>query len=216
MKPFYLFPLLLLSLALLPRDGSASPVSYSGTFSTDDEVQLFAFQVGTSGTVTLRTFGYSGGVDGAGATIAAGGFDPVLTLFDNSGMFLETNDDGACSAVGKDPTTKNCFDAYMSLTLAAGSYTLALTEADNLPIGDLSDSFSQVGNGNFTCPEFLGQTGAFCDASPSQRDASYEVDIDTPNVLSSPVPEPAPLLLLFTGCGLAFCLRLRVQTKVQI
>jgi hypothetical protein len=214
MKHLCLFSSLLLAL-LLPQAALASPVSYAGTFTSDDKVQLFTFQVGISGTVTLRTFGYAGGVDDAGDTIAAGGFDPVLTLYDGSGMFLETNDDGPCGVVGQDATTGNCFDSYMSLLLEAGSYTLALTEADNLPLGDLPDSFSQVGNGNFTCPEFLGQAGGFCDASPSQRSANYEVDISTPNAGLSPTPEPAPFLLLLTGCVLVFCLRNRRQTTFQ-
>jgi hypothetical protein len=194
----------------------ASPVSYAGSFLTDDQVDLFTFQVDTAGTVTLQTFGYAGGVDGAGVTVAAGGFDPVLTLFEGSGNFLETNDDGACGVVGTDPTTLNCFDAYLSLPLGVGDYTLALTEADNLPLGDLVDGFSQVGNGNFSCPEFLGQTGAFCDASPSQRDGQYEVDIDAPALSPSPAPEPASGVLLLTAAVVAACLRVdRWKLRVQ-
>jgi len=210
MKHMLFFTSLLLAVSA-PSSLWATPVSYTGTFTADDEVQLFQFQVETTGLVTLRTYGYAGGVDASGTTIAAGGFDPVLTLYDSTGMFLETNDDGPCGVVGQDETTGNCFDAYMNLTLAAGSYTVALTEADNLPLGDLPDSFSQVGNGDFSCPEFLGEQGAFCDASPSQRDGSYEVDIDTPVPSTSPAPEPPAWVLLLTGCAVLFYLRDRLR-----
>jgi len=203
------FSLLVIMLLFVALSARADQFSYSGNFTSDDQVLTFAINVTAPGTVTLRTYSYAGGVDLAGTTVPAGGFDPVLTLFDATGNFLVTNDDGTCGEVGTDPTTANCFDAYVSTQLAAGLYTVALTEADNLPWGNLSDGFMQTGNGDFTCPEFLGQAGAFCDASPSQRDSSYELDIDTPDVLSSPVPEPAPFLLLITGCGLVFCLRLR-------
>jgi hypothetical protein len=91
------------------------------------------------------------------------------------------NDDGPCGTVETDPTTLNCFDSYLSLDLGAGSYTVALTEYDNLANGPtLADSFSQVGNGDFTCPEFLGTPGAFCDVSPSQRNGAWALDITTP------------------------------------
>jgi hypothetical protein len=183
----------------------ADEISYQGNFSSDDDVQTFNFNVSTGGLVTLQTFGYAGGVNGAGTTIAAGGFDPVLTLFDGSGNFLVMNDDGPCGTVGTDPTTLNCFDASLSLDLGAGAYTAALTEYDNLPNGPtLADSFSQVGNGDFSCPEFLGRPGAFCDASPSQRDSAWALDITTPG--TSPVPEPASDVLVLSGISLLFAL----------
>ena len=214
MKHFCLFSSLLLGL-LLCESAQASTMSYAGSFTSDDEVLLIPVQVMNAGTVTLRTFGYAGGVDAAGDTISAGGFDPVLTLYDANGSFLVTNDDGPCGVLAADPTTGNCFDAYVSLALGAGSYTLALTEADNLPAGDLSDGFTQVGNGDFTCQEFLGQPGAFCDASPSQRDANYEVDVTTPGGKVSPTPEPASFVLLLTGCLLLICQRRRLQAAVH-
>jgi hypothetical protein len=187
----------------------ADEISYQGNFSSDDDVQTFNFNVFSAGLVTLQTFGYAGGVNGAGTTIPAGGFDPVLTLFDGSGNFLVMNDDGPCGTVGTDPTTLNCFDAYLSLDLGAGSYTAALTEYDNLPNGPtLADSFSQVGNGDFTCPEFLGRPDAFCDASPSQRDSAWALDITTPG--TSPVPEPTSDVLMLSGISLFFALRTKL------
>ena len=56
----------------------ATNLSFTGTFTHDDNVQLFTFVVGAPSTVTLRTWSYAGGVNAAGATIARGGFDPIL------------------------------------------------------------------------------------------------------------------------------------------
>jgi hypothetical protein len=212
MKHYYIFSLVILALLASSSPVRADEVSYQGNFTTDDQVQLFDFNVATPGLVTLQTFGYAGGVNGAGTTIAAGGFDPVLTLFDGAGNFLVMNDDGPCGTVGMDPTTLNCFDAYLSLDLSAGSYIVALTEYDNLPIGPtLADSFTQVGNGDFTCPEFLGTPGAFCDASPSQRDSAWALDITTPG--TSPVPEPGSEVLVLSGISLFFALRKNLQSR---
>jgi hypothetical protein len=210
MKRHYILPLVILTFLIGSSRLQADVVSYQGNFSSDDVVQTFDFNVTTPGLVTLQTFGYAGGVNGAGTTIAAGGFDPVLTLFDGSGDFLVMNDDGPCGTVGMDPTTLNCFDSYISLDLTTGAYTLALTENDNLPIGPtLADSFSQVGNGDFTCPEFLGRPGAFCDASPSQRDSAWALDITTPG--ANPVPEPSSDVLVLSGISLFFVLRTKLK-----
>jgi hypothetical protein len=212
MKRYYLLPLVIIALLASTIQVRADEVSYQGNFTTDDQVQLFDFNVATPGLVTLQTFGYAGGVNGAGTTIAAGGFDPVLTLFDGAGNFLVMNDDGPCGTVGTDPTTLNCFDSYLSLDLTAGSYILALTENDNLAIGPtLSDSFTQVGNGDFTCQEFIGTPGAFCDASPSQRDSAWALDVTTQG--ASPVPEPGSEVLVLSGISLFFALRKKLQSR---
>ena len=54
--------------------------------STDGEYAQFAavvdsFSVGTTSTMQAITFGYGGGVNGAGQTIAQGGLEPYLSLF---------------------------------------------------------------------------------------------------------------------------------------
>ncbi len=207
-RNLFLF-LMLIPLALSPSL-RADQLSFQGNFPADDYVKTFDFSLAAPGVVTLQTFSYAGGTNGAGSTITAGGFDPVLTLFDGMGNFVISNNDGPCGTVGKDATTLNCFDAYLSLSLEAGAYTVALTENDNLAVGPtLADSFTQVGNGNFTCPEFMGSPGAFCDASPSQRNSAWALDVVTPDTSpdTSPVPEPASGVLLLSGIGLFFVLR---------
>src|SRR5258708_3115248 len=188
---------MLISLALT-SPLRADTLSYTGNFVSDDVVQTFNFNVASQGLVTFQTFGYAGGINGAGNAIAAGGFDPLVSLFDSAGDFLAFNNDGSCVQVGTDATTLNCFDAYLPLVLDAGSYTLALTENDNLAIGPtFADGFTQAGNGNFTCAEFMGTPGGFCDASPSRRSNAWALDITTPTNIPStePVPEPSTYTL---------------------
>src|SRR5450756_1101533 len=85
----------------------ADTVSFQGHFAADDTLQMFTVNLAGPGTVTFQTFGYAGGINGAGDSIVAGGFDPVLTLFDGAGNFLVTNNDGACGQVGTDGSTGN-------------------------------------------------------------------------------------------------------------
>ena len=182
----------------------AASISLQGTWINDDQVQEFTVILGIPGQLTAQTFSYAGGDDGLGHVIARGAFDPVLTLFDGSGNFRTMNNDGACGTVEKDSVTLNCFDFYLSLNLAAGTYVLALTENDNLAVGPTAaDGFTQAGNGDFTCPEFMGTAGAFCDASLNQRNASFALTIDTPGARTL---EPSSAFLILSGaaiCGAA-------------
>ena len=74
----------------------ADQLSFQNNFTSDDVVIILGFSLTAPGTVTLRTFGYAGGINGAGSTVVGGGFDPLLTLFDGAGNFLVSNNDGAC------------------------------------------------------------------------------------------------------------------------
>ena len=67
-------------MSILPATVSASTISFQGSFSTDDQFQIFSFVAGP-GPAVLRTFGFAGGTNGNGTVIAAGGFDPILSLF---------------------------------------------------------------------------------------------------------------------------------------
>jgi len=169
--------------------------SYTGTFSSDDQVETFDFTLASDSTVTFQSYGYGGGTNAAGTVISAGGFDSYLTWYGPDGNTMIGADDDSCGSAT--PDVDGCLDAYFSGPLSAGSYTLALTEYYNLPNGDLSDGFSQQGTGDFTatgsCPEF-------CDFEGTQRTGNWAVDILTEDS-SSATPEPSSYAL--TGCGLA-------------
>lgn len=186
----------------------ADNFSFQGTFTSDDNVQLFNFTVGSTSTVTLLTWSYAGGVDAAGVTIPRGGFDPILALFNSSGAEINQNDDGG-SNVPADSVTGENYDTYLKSTLSPGSYTVSVMEYDNFANGpNLSDGFFRTGQGNFTA-EFGCSAGIFCDVSDdpdgNSRNGNWEFDILGVNsagtIGGSGVPEPASIGLLLLGAG---------------
>ena len=87
-------PLLMAVVLLWAVEAKSANFSFRGTFNQDDNVQLIAFTLTSPGTVTIRSFGYEGGTNAAGAVIPAGGFDTTLALFNSLGTLVAFNDDG--------------------------------------------------------------------------------------------------------------------------
>jgi hypothetical protein len=146
-------PVLLTILALLCAGvGSATSLSYTGTFTADDQVQYFNVAVASSSSVTFQTWSFGGTwettdplyagqptANAAGDSIPAGGFFPFLTLFDSTGHIWDSSNQNIdapdCGPCRPDPVTHYSYDAYRTtLPLPAGNYTLALTVYDNTPI----------------------------------------------------------------------------------
>ena len=163
----------------------AASVTLTGSFNQDDDVRLFSFNVDNSSPVTLRT-----------TSVAAGGFDTILTLFNSSGAFLAENDGPATSFVPD--------DAMIQQSMAPATYILALTEFDNFhltgPGGVLSDGFERTGQGNFTASQFGSSPSdiAFIDVTGAQRTSNFSLTLN--NVSSaSAVPEPATFAIFIFG-----------------
>src|SRR5258708_866735 len=162
----------LLFLPVLLFTAHASTISFVGNLRTDansgcesgcsidgDYAQFAAvidsFTVATTSTMQAITFSYGGGVNGAGQNIAQGGFEPYLSLFDNSGGFLTSTAPGTtCPAGANTNTVSNvCFDELLDGgTLAPGTYKIAISAFDNLSFaentgtGTLADGFTGLGN----------------------------------------------------------------------
>jgi hypothetical protein len=201
------------SLAILTAGSAAraADISFTGIFTTDDNVQLFNFVVGGPSVVTLRTYSYAGGVNAAGTVIPQGGFDPILALFDNTGARINQNDDGGPGLVPADVETGQNWDTFLTSTLSAGSYTASVMQYDNFSSGSLAAGFSRQGTGNFT------STFGCVDAQPAFNDVSGSAGCGRTNAWafdilnvqsavlgSSPpptvsVPEPASLALFGVG-----------------
>jgi hypothetical protein len=121
---------------------------------------------------------------------AAGGFQPSLTLFDSAGNYLTSS--GAVPPPGAtaDPTTGLKLDALLTDSgLHAGTYTLALTDwqlQQSPTATNLSDGFGSN----------LGDGTSFVDAAGTTRTGNYALSF---NVATTPVPEPAAVLLLVSG-----------------
>jgi|SRR5215831_14357167 len=192
----------------------ANNFSFTGSFSQDDNIQLFTVTVPVTSTVTFRTWSYAGGVNAAGQTIPHGGFDPILAVFDSTGLLIGQNDDGGCGLVAADPVTGQCYDTYFTATLNPGVYRVSVMEYDNFANGpNLSDGFLQQGQGNFTGPLFCGVTGGFYDVTCDQRTNQWAFDaLNVGNATTT--PEPSSLLLMGSGIlGLAGVIRRRLAAR---
>lgn len=203
---------LLLAAGLLVFASSASyaeDFSFTGNLSGINDVQLFTFTVGTNSNVVLRTWSYAGGVNAAGQTIAEGGFDPILALFQGTGasaVYINQNDDGG-SSVPADSVTGVHYDTYLAVNdLAPGTYTVSVMDYANFAVGPT------LGAG-FTGGALTG--GTFRDATGHDRDSHWAFDILGVESASTPptsaVPEPSTIALLGSGLvGLAGMVRRRL------
>jgi hypothetical protein len=201
-------PAIAIAATLLAATSYAASISYTGNFVQDDSLEIFDFDLASPGTVTLRTWSFAGGTNAAGAPIAAGGFAPVLSLFDASGSedllgVDHAGGPGPCGARATDLSSGFCWDAWLNLNLAAGSYFLVLTEDDNTPSGlTFVDGFLQAGQGNFTASEFGGPPGSqFILAGGSQRTSAWAVDLIGVTIPTIPSPEPSSGILLLAGAA---------------
>ena len=195
----YLGCLLALATIFAQTAAHAATQSFTGAFTQDDEQFSTTFNVAMDGEVVLQTWSFGGGINAAGASVAAGGFAPVLSIFTAGGDLIGLAQAGVadCGACNADAATGFRWDVAWSATLSSGSYLAVLTQDDNSPFGPtLSDGFSRDGQGNFTGPSFLGADGAFILVDASQRDGHWALDLTTP------VPEPATWAMLLAGVGL--------------
>ncbi|WP_299356630.1 DVUA0089 family protein [uncultured Shimia sp.] len=188
----------------------AASFSFSGELSQDDTVEYIYFTVGenlittsdTSTSVVIRTYSYGGGIQPDGTVVPAGGFDPILTLYDAAENFIGETDDDTTGLAQADPSTRATYDAGDTFDLAPGTYTAAVSQWSNYAYlaSTLSDEFVETGDGFFT-GEFGCSNGQFCDWTGANRSSLWAFGIE--NVESAwiiaPVPLPASALLLLGG-----------------
>ena len=183
----------------------ATSLTETGTFTTDNQVAEFDFTVTSPSTYTLYTTSYGGGANLTGTSSVAGGFVPVLSLFQANGTIVAADGgSGMCKGSAMmDSGTGMCDDAYLNLALTDGSYILALTEFPNGAINNLPDGFLFGGDPHAT-GTVCGQSGGTflqSDVAPCvQRDGSYAVNVTN----ASAVPEPPTWALMLPAAGVLF------------
>ena len=190
--------------ALLAPPVLAGTVSHTGLFTQDDDHFTLDFDLTGPGQVSMQTLSYGGGTNAAGAAIAAGGFVPTLSLFDDLlGLVALAHGGNACGDPGSgqaDPQTHFCWDAGFSQSLGAGHYTLVLTQDGNEPGSTAADPFSQDGQHDYTAQLTGSPPGStFIDlATGLPRSGQWALDL-TVTPRDTGLPEPASLALALAG-----------------
>ncbi len=181
-----------LALCACASSASAANLSYAGQFAHDNDVQLFNFTVGALSTVGLRTWSYAGGMNAEGATIARGGFDPIVALFNSAGQLIADQDDAGCGKVAADAVTRQCWDINMLVQLSAGSYTASIQQYNNFSVSaNLADGFYYQG------PQYQNFRNGFVDEMGIKRNGLWALDIlNVSAPAPAEVPEPASLGLM--------------------
>ena len=210
-----------LALCLTPVT-QATAQSFTGQFHADDDLAIFAVDLPVDGSFTARTWSYSGGVNAAGAAIAADGFAPVLTLFGPDGYAFHGNVGSMNTCPGDGHA---CWDAQFSAGLLAGHYLLVLSQDDNnadttIPITaqTAAAAFGRTGQPNYTAL-FLGSAASgserFVQPDTTLRSGNWALDIDVAGTVRQ-VPEPGTWVLWLGGLaalsGLAAGMRHQRQT----
>jgi hypothetical protein len=202
--------LLTVLLATLTAVAPAETFSYTGTLSSAEDTALINLTLTTDGSVTLQTFGFGGGTNAAGNTIAAGGFDSFVGLFSGTGadaVFLNGTSDiltdfspgcppAGTLAVGS--VSGQCGDVDLQFSgLAAGTYTVLLSDGAYLPAAVFEDSPAYLGDGFIDLTGGVFQT-CYDENNCNNDTANWALDVTTGSATVPPaVPEP-PSLELFS------------------
>ena len=143
----------------------ADGTSYVGTLATPESTFEATLMLTAPSNVTLQTYGFGGGTNQAGMLIAPGGTDPFVALFSGSGdgaSFINggslfDNFSNGCPPAGSVSNfgDTTCGDeTFTFASLAAGTYTILLSDGNYLP-GALFDN-GTLGEGfaDFTAGQF--------------------------------------------------------------
>jgi hypothetical protein len=166
------------------------PALFDNANNIANNVAIYSFTVATASTVSFTSLGYF-----------AGGVEPYFSVFSGTGDSATFLDSNGIS----DPFN---IDFSWSRPLAVGSYTLIvgswmnMSFAENLGVGSLGDGFT--GLGVPTAGTFYYEVHVDCRPDTAVKDVTCAATPGTTTTTTTGgVPEPASLLLLALGVGLA-------------
>ena len=174
--------------------GTLAPGSYglSGSFSTDNDIAVFAFHLDATSTVTAELTSFlCTELDNVCEDSLVRGFDPVLTLLSAGSLDLLGT---AVSVTGNDPFS-------LERTLGPGDYLLTITQFDNFYLGggafehDDLESFTAFffdPEGELGCVAFIAIA-----PEPECRNNSFAGTLTVQSTVVT--PEPATVTLLAFG-----------------
>lgn len=184
--------------------------SCTGALGNSEDFIKLPFTVAGSvpATVSIQTYGFGGGISGAGTAIPAGGFDALVAIFSSApeivvqGAFSNpvasvpgsTQYFQGCPPAGLRAAGSElvCGDSQLSATLLPGTYELVLSDANYIPFAvspgppvstALADGFADLTSGVFdTCTS---------NGNCLSNTADFAVDIRVGT--ASAAPEPSTL-----------------------
>ncbi len=183
----------------IPRD-----FDFSGSIFADNAIVFIDFSLDADRTVTLFTSSWGDDLGDGDGWVAGGGFDPVLTLWDSTGVLVAEQSDGDTEGTTQSngvDYTYGVWDVFDSFALTAGDYTATLTQYDNFAIDTiLGNGFVHDDSPNFTFDEGFGSEALFngdwiADDPRTGGWAFHLLNVDSANQ----VPEAATLALFCVG-----------------
>jgi hypothetical protein len=204
----------------------ADGVSYVGTLASSEDEVIETVDLSSTSTVILQTYGFGGGTNQAGTAIAPGGTAPFLAIFAGTGdsatmvtdalanpyatsvnfgnynAFMGCPPAGSVSNFGD--TT--CADITMTIpNLAAGIYTVVLTDGEYIPMAAQDNGTLGEGFFDFTAGAFCNSADVDTGTDCPNTTGAYALDIITQPGTTTAAPEPSSIALLALGlAGVAF------------